>query len=156
MEGTTYEELKEQEARALRRAGAFRMLAEEAKKSEVKSKGIEAWRGYHFESSSGLTEEWASFSQHMKAYLKKTLAPEFEMVSYSRGHFYFSVFMKNKNGKMVYISCNDVRYSPGYSPEGWYNNLLVRTAEHEKDYTGGRNNYSTLEGLKEQAINLTQ
>jgi hypothetical protein len=118
----------------------------------VKRGGIEAWRGYEFESSSGLTEEFALFSKQIKTHLVKTMTG-YELINYSRGHFYFSAFMKNnRTDKLVYVSCSDVRYSP----DGWYNNLLVCTAQHDKDYTGGSNDWATLVGLKAKADMLTR
>ena len=148
-----YSTLKRKEAEALALAGSYRMEAEEAQAEAVKRGGIKAWRGYEFESSSGLTPEFAEFSRIMRLHLKKTLAPEFELVSYSRGHFYFSAFVKNKGtGKLAYISASDVRYSP----DGWLTGLLVRTAQHDKDYTGGANDWATLDGLKDRALYLTR
>ena len=148
-----YIELKKKEQEALRAAGLYSAQAEEAQAVAIKRGGIKAWQGYRFESSSGLTPAFAEFSRIMRLHLKKTLAPEFELVSYSRGHFYFSAFIKNKaTGKLVYISASDVRYSP----DAWINNLLVRTAQHDEDYTGGMNDSATLDGLKEKSIKLTQ
>jgi hypothetical protein len=90
-----------------------------------------------------LTPEFAEFSRQIKKELRKTKG--YEVVAYSRGHFYFSVFLKNTtNGKFVYLSCSDVRY---FINE-WHNNLLIRTAQHEKDYTGGRNNFTTFDRIK--------
>lgn len=148
-----YQTLKQKEKSALALAHTYRIEAEEVQERSVKRGGIMAWQGYRFESSSGLTPAFADFSRQMRTHLRKTLAPEFEFVNYSRGHFYFSAFAKRKdNGKLVYISCSNVRYWP----DGWLTNLLIRTAQHDKDYTGGMNNTSTLEGLKDQALYLTQ
>lgn len=114
---------------------------------------MKKWIGYSFESSSSLTPEFAEFAQDMRAHLKKTLAPDFEIVSYSRGHFYFSAFIKNKaNDKLAYISASDVRFFPNE----WDTSLLIRTAQHDKDYTGGANNFTTLDNVKKSALNLTK
>ena len=120
--------------------------AEAEKLEEIQnSKDISKWVGYNFQSSSVLTEEFALFSKHIRAELKKING--YELVSYNRGHFYFSAFLKNKqNSKLVYISSDDVRGS-----SGWYSGLLIRTAQHDKDYTGGRNNFCQFNKIKEQA-----
>ena len=111
------------------------------------------WLGHEFESSSYTTDEFARFSIAMRATIKAELAPEFDLVTYNRGHFYFSAFFRNKsNGKLVYISSSDVRYFPN----SWAKNLLIRSAEHEKDYRGGPNNYSELATLKTKAHYLTK
>lgn len=147
----SYQSLQE-EAQALRQnADRLEEKAEETHLEEVKGKGLSGWLDYTFESSSGLTQEFALFVRQMKSALAKMMIG-FEMLNFSRGHFYFSVFFKNKaTGKMVYVSCSDVRSWPN----GWFNNLLIRTAENDKDWTGGNNNYTTLPGLKSIADRLT-
>jgi hypothetical protein len=118
---------------------------------EVKS--MKHWVGHEFDSSSGLTEDWAKFARDMKLYLYGIFKSEYKLVSFSRGHFYFSSFFKNiKTDKLVYISCSDVRYFPGQ----WHNDLLIRTAKHEKDYTGGSNNTCSLNELRKMADKLTK
>ena len=106
---------------------------------------LETWKGYVFETSSGKTPEWTTFSRQLRMYLKRTLTPEFEVVNYMRGHFYFSAFVRHLGtGQLLYLSCSDVRFFR----DGWYNNVLVRTAENERDFTGGRNTYTNLANLK--------
>ncbi len=122
------------------------------KRAEIKTKGIEGWLDYNFQSSCSLTEEYASFSSQIKKELKKMMKG-FEMVSFNRGHFYFSVFFKNiETGKYVYISSDDVRGGRN----GWYNSLLVRTAKNDKDYTGGSNDFSNWNSLLVKAVYLTK
>lgn len=55
----------------------------------------------------------------------------------SRGHFYLSGFFK-VNENWYYYSISDVRHFPDKK-------MLVRTAKHEKDYTGGSNNYVKID-----------
>ncbi len=62
-----------------------------------------------------------------------------ELVSFNKGHYYVSGFIKREE-KYVYFSISDVRHFPG----SWVNDVLVRTAKHEKDYTGGANNRTEL------------
>ena len=119
-------------------------LQEKLKDSENKT-GIEKWLGYNFESSSGLTDEFATFAREYKRELTKQLPENCEIVAWSRGHFYISCFIKNKaSGRFAYLSTSDVRH---FSDE-WYNNILIRTAKHEKDYTGGSNGWSDWKNLK--------
>jgi len=115
-------------------------------------KNIESWLNVNFESSCSLTPEFSSFARQFKAYVKKICGSDFEIVGWSRGHFYLSGFLKNKKtNKLSYFSTSDVRHFPGE----WYKNLLVRTAEHEKDYRGGRNNWTTLPEIIKVAEKLT-
>ena len=81
---------------------------------------MKKWLNHVFESSSGLTPEFAAFSRQMRSYLKKHLSG-FDLVSYSRGHFYFSAFVRNKiTGRLAYINSSDVRFFPlpGYTTFG--------------------------------------
>jgi hypothetical protein len=118
------------------------------------AKGIEKWIGNEFESSSGLTPEFAEFAKDYKRELKKMLGNEIELISFNRGHFYFSYFMKNKNtGKYAYVMTSDVRHNRG---DAWYNGFMVRTAQHDKDYTGGSNDWTSWAELKEKVLKMTQ
>ena len=112
---------------------------------------MEKWINYYFESSSMETPEFSAFSKDIKKYIKNLILPEFILVNYNKGHFYFSGFLTTKDGtRTVYFSSSDVRYSQN----AWYNNLLIRTAKHAKDYTGGNNDYCKLTELKEKALKL--
>ena len=70
---------------------------------------MEKWIGFRFESSTGLTPEFAQFAKEIKKYIKNILAPiGAELISFNRGHFYVSGFIK-KDSKYVYFSISDVR-----------------------------------------------
>ena len=119
---------------------------EKQKRESALKKGIKKWIGNNFESSSGLTREFADFAREYHRELKKALAPSYIITGWSRGHFYLSAFVKDiKTGKLVYISTSDVR--GGHS--GWYNSILMRTAKHERDWTGGSNHFTTWPKIKE-------
>ena len=92
---------------------------------------------HYFESSSGLTEEFAAFSKALKSLIKNLLPQDANLVSFSRGHFYCSGFIE-KHGKFVYFSTSDVRPT-------WNQSFLIRTASDGKDYRGGANNYTDVE-----------
>lgn len=127
----------------------YRAEAEQVHK-QTRKKSLDKWVGYRFESSSGLTPEFAEFSAQVRRELKKISG--FELVNYSRGHFYFSAFLKNRStGKLVFLSCSDVRFFP----DKWWNEMLIRAAQHDKDYSGGGNNYCTFEMIGVKAAELT-
>ena len=133
-----------------------RQLEEAKAQAEDKKsvKGIERWLGYDFESSCSLTPEFAEFRRDIKKHIKKSIGPELELIMpFGSLHFAFSGFIKNKKtGKLVYFSSDDVRGGR----DGWYNNLLIRTAEHEKDYTGGSNDWVRLPDIKDKTSKMTQ
>lgn len=128
-------------------------LAERQAKEKQSVKGIEKWVDYAFESGTRLTPEFAQFRREIKSYIKKSLTDELELIMpFGTLHFAFSGFIKNKKtGKFVYFSSSDVRY---WKNE-WYNNLLIRIAENEKDFTGGSNGRCKITELVEKAKKLT-
>ena len=124
----------------------------ELKRRAEKKNGMEKWLGYPFESSSMLTPEFAKFAREYKQAIKKMMGADYEILNWSRGHFYVSGFVKNKkSGKLAYFSISDVRFFP----EAWFKNMLVRTAKYDKDYTGGPNCYSSFDNLLKAFDRLT-
>ena len=126
---------------------------ENQKQEAAGKKGIEKWRGHCFESSSGLTREFSDFARDYKKELKKALGPGYELVNFTRNHFDMSGFARNlKTGRLAYISIGDVRYNRG---DAWYNNILVRSAKHDRDWTGGGNCWADWAGLRREIEKLT-
>jgi hypothetical protein len=114
---------------------------------------IKQFINIEFESSPYATTQFMSFAQVYKKAVKSALGDGFEIVTWQRGHFYISAMIRNKQTKnLVYISCSDVRFFPNE----WYSHILIRTAKHDKDWTGGVNNYTSLSKLHENAIRLTK
>lgn len=102
-----------------------------------KVKGIENW-------GIGLSDDYKSFQTKYKNFLKRVCKENgYELVSFMPSHYKFSCFIKG-NEKFVYISISDVRF---FRNE-WFNNILIRTAESEKDYHGGVNQYTSLPCLE--------
>ncbi len=112
---------------------------------------ITKWYNHEFESSCSTTDEFVKFTRDFKKYIKDAAKP-FELVNFSRGHFYISGFVKNTTtGKYIYFGTSDVRFFR----EEWHTQILIRSAKHEKDYTGGRNGFYTLENFKQAVTELT-
>ena len=65
-----------------------------------------------------------------------------------------SGFIKKPNGKIIYYSSEDYRWP--IMGRTWTSSVLYRTAESEKDYHGGSNNFSDLEHFKENVEKLRQ
>ena len=79
-------------------AATIRACANQAKLENIKKGGIEEWLDVSFQSSSGLTEEFALFAkQYKKAIANKMQG--YELVNFSRGHFFVSRFFKNNEGR---------------------------------------------------------
>ena len=116
-------------------------------------KRLEDWRGNVFESSSGKTPEFMAFARMFRAYIsKKARLNQLQLVNVSTGHFYLLGFFFNPNtGKYCYFSISDVRYFK----DAWWDGVLIRTAQHDKDWTGGSNQRTALCGIGEMALKLT-
>lgn len=84
----------------------------------------------HYESSSSVTEHYKRAKRDFVKTLQLYFGKESVIVT-SCPHFEFTGFIK-KLDKFVYFATGDLRYRI-------CNSMLVRTARHEKDYTGGHN-----------------
>ena len=112
---------------------------------------IEVYINRIFESSTHTTPEFKVFASVFKKELVKLLKG-YRLLVFHRGHFdIFAFFENTQSGKVIYISTSDVRHFP----DAWYRQLLIRTAQHVKDYTGGGNCYTTLPYIKKAADSLT-
>lgn len=108
-------------------------------------KEIEDWGGE-------TSPEYKNFQTNYRSVIKdfcKNIG--MELYSFSENHYDFSAVIKsNSSNQFYYVSISDVRY---WKNE-WANNILYRTMEHAKDWTGGSNKYSTLENLPENLFTL--
>ena len=101
---------------------------------------INKWGTHEFSSGSYTGDDFNSFARSFKTAMNKlTQNVGAELVNYNKGHYYISGFIKRWD-KYVYFSISDVRHLSMW----WIEELLVRTAKHAKDYTGGANRYTEL------------
>lgn len=120
----------------------------------TKERIIKNWGVVEFDSSSGNTEQYKKFAREFKKTIKEETKDDFELVKFDVGAFYVSGFLKNiaKPEKFIYFSISDVRH---FRNE-WHNHILIRTAENEKDYTGGPNHYTELSSFSENVSKLVR
>jgi len=107
-----------------------------------------------FESSCSTTPEFAQFFRTFKSEFTKELKTQGATeIEFNRGHFYLSGFCR-VNGQLWYFSLSDVRgmdYGFKVNPDSCMNKLLYRTAQHNKDWTGGQNRYAKIQtGMAEE------
>lgn len=107
-------------------------------------KNIKKWVGYKFNQAdyneTGYDKKAVSgFTRNFRAMLKKQEGIEDIQINYN--YYDVSGFVRG-NGKCVYISLPDLRYQ-----DDWVSRILIRTAKDFKDYSGGRNDYTTIEDL---------
>ena len=98
----------------------------------------------YFGSSSANSPEFNKFYNSFKKVFKKELANiNATDIEFSKGHFYLSGFFR-VGEQLMYFSISDVRHGFGFNrndqPE-----MLIRTVQHNKDYSGGSNNYVVIE-----------
>jgi len=100
--------------------------------------GLMAKGESYFGSGGYTTEEFNKFARDFKKSfgeeLKKAGAV---LTNFCRGHFYLSGFFRKKE-QLYYFSISDVR-------DGFGAQMLYRTAKHNKDFTGGHNQYVQTE-----------
>lgn len=107
------------------------------------NKTIKLWRE-GFESSCSETKEFNKFAKVFKKEFKALIeAAGCSDLKMNKGHFDLSGFFKAPDNSLRYYSMSDVRGAPSAS---LYPNLMIRFAAHDKDYTGGSNNWISLDG----------
>lgn len=99
-----------------------------------------------------ISQEYKDFQRNYRSVLKEIGEKiGFELCSFSKNHYAFSVVMKsNTTNQFYYISISDVRYLKNE----WATNILYREIADAHNWTGSRNRYSTLEKLSENLISL--
>lgn len=110
---------------------------------------IDGFKTWEFTSGGTTGEDFKVFAETYKNEIKKRLPKGVIFANYSTGHYFVSGFLE-KNGKYVYFSVSDVRHFPGE----WFNNILIRTAQHISDYTGGSNGLTTLDDFSDSVGRL--
>jgi short-subunit dehydrogenase len=85
------------------------------------------------------SKSFKSFARKFKNSIAKELAKKnCTITAFNVGHYYLSGFFRNANDRCFYFSISDVRHFD-------FGNMLYRTAKHEKDYTGGSNQYVRID-----------
>ena len=114
-------------------------------------KDLERYLNYEFSSGPYTGQDYKTFQTKYINYLRSLCKQNsWELVNIGRNHYCFTAFIKNSQGKHIYLSVSDVRF---FNNE-WYNHILIRTAKNEKDYSGGWNNYTSLSELKSAITRL--
>jgi len=110
----------------------------------AKLKDLQNYLDYEFSSGPYTGEDYKQFQTKYINYLRSLCKENgWTLENIGRNHYCFSLFIKNAGGRFIYLSISDVR---GFSNE-WYDHILYRTAESERDYHGGINHYAALTEL---------
>jgi hypothetical protein len=111
---------------------------------------LKKYLDYEFSSEPYTGQDYLTFQTKYVNYLRGMCKNSgLELSRVLRNHYCFSVFIGNGRGKYVYLSVSDVRGS-----SSWYKSVLIRTAASDRDYTGGRNCYTSLSGMQTAVTGL--
>jgi hypothetical protein len=115
---------------------------------------LNKWKNTTIQDDGGYTsDDFRKFATDFREDLRMSLPQTTKIRAYNKGHYYVSGFLLNElTGKYGYFSISDVRHFPN----SWQTDILVRSAEHEKDYTGGSNNSATLETFPDVVERITR
>jgi len=116
-------------------------------------KFLNTWFDKEIEDWGGETSpEYKKFQRDYKSVLKELgKSLDFELCTFHPNHYDFCAVMKsNLTNQFYYISISDVRCFKN----DWADNILYRTMDHEQDWSGGSNHFSTLEGLANNLLRL--
>lgn len=102
---------------------------------------IEKYRDYEFSSGCTVGEDYKTFQRKYRNAIKKMCDTYgWELVKFNKGHYEFSAYIRNEEGKYVYMAISDVRYNPNK----WLDRILIRRAWSLTDSVGCVNFYSDL------------
>ena len=87
----------------------------------------------HFESSTGDTDQQATFRRLFKTDIRKILKDKITRLELNKNHFEMYGFFETTQGKTFFISTGDLRWFAKQS------GMLIRTAKDFRDFTGGSN-----------------
>lgn len=105
---------------------------------------INDYKGHVFIGGGKSGADYKDFEKRYEDVLKKIASNiNAKIIKFTSNHYCFSVFFE-RDKKLAYLFVSGMKHSSGE----WYNNLLVRTVEHEKDYKGNFTQYTTLENLE--------
>lgn len=105
------------------------------------------------ESSSVATSEWKSFFSTFKSEFTKELKSiGATNIVFHRGHFDITGFFTAESGQIYYFSFGDVRGMEFMSPDRIQ--LMYRTAQHYKDWTGGSNQWVQVQSGMAQRMSI--
>lgn len=110
------------------------------------------WLNHQFSTGVYTGEDYLKFQRDARTDLKKQAnATGFDLHQFNKNHYNFSAVLRHREtGKFVYVSISDVRFFNNQ----WFDHVLIRTMAHDKDWTGGMNNYCQWDEIGHAALRL--
>ena len=118
-------------------------------------KNFKKWENKFIEDwGCAMSDDAKSFYRAFKNYLKRAF-PNAELIGFKPNHYDTSGFIK-MNGKVIYVSHSIDRYKKkvDFNESGAMNGVLYRTAESENDFTGGWNNFTSINNMAKSILEL--
>ena len=112
---------------------------------------LNGFRNWEFSTGGTTGADFKVFAKLFRKFIKENLPPGAVLKKFNVNHYYVSGFIE-RNNKYVYFSISDVRYFKN----AWAENILIRTAKNEEDYTGGSNRFTDLKFFKSDVISLLE
>lgn len=118
-------------------------------------KFLREYQSHRFEEWFGCcSDDFKSFARKFKDYLKRTLPGDIEIVGHRCGHYDLSGFVKHGN-EYIYYSWTWNRFSPLDVDEMCFRQaVLVRHAKDDRDFTGERNEYTSIREMPEMIVQM--
>ena len=111
---------------------------------------VRDYKGFAFESACYRTPEYVAFEKQCRKELRAQCKKfGLNLHKFYPNHFEWTAVLE-KNGKYIYVSLSDVRWFD------WYDDVLIRTMAHDKDWTGGANNRCSFNEIGESANRLIE
>ena len=118
-------------------------------KSELPS-SLRPFVDYQFSSGPYTGDDFKSFNTKFRNAIKKKLPNGYEIHRWNRNHYECTAVIKTPEEKFIYVHISDVRFWPNE----WFQKILYRTMEHDHDWHGGPNHYTSLFSFTEDIKSL--
>lgn len=112
---------------------------------------LKAYENHVFESGIRNSKDFLRFARLFRNEIRRQLPDGAKLDMCNTGHFYVSGFIE-RQGRFVYFSISDVRHFRN----SWYTNILIRQANHNTDFTGGHNHYTSLNNFRVEVTKLLE
>ena len=105
---------------------------------------LKRWIRHEFSTGCYAGEDYLAFQKDARADLRKQASTAgYKLHKFNKNHYCLSaVLLDEETRNYIYISVGDVRCG-----RRWYEEVLYRTMAHEKDWTGGPNQFCAWDGI---------
>lgn len=109
--------------------------------------GLRKYIGYNFAYEMSSQD---SFFRILKNAIKKKLPARWTIEQWRTNWFECTGVLKDDKGRYVYLHVFDIRFWH----DGWIDDILIRTMDHNKDWVGGPNHKADIFNLDKQLLQL--